>query len=477
MNKSLYLVGLNHTTAGVEVRETFGLADCLPGRIIESESGAQSVQGEEQQIIPLGGPIDELAILSTCNRVEIAAVGEQDACRDAVLARWAAARNADVEELKPYVYIHEDLDAVRHLFRVACALDSMVLGEPQILGQLKDAYRMAVKAGTTKVILNRLYHKAFSVAKRVRTETAVGSAAVSISYAAVELAKRIFGEMSKQKAMLIGAGEMAELAAQHLVTSGIKDIYVANRTFERARELAAQFEGQAIPFETLFDRLHEVDIVISSTGSPSAVIRAKDVKAVLKKRRNRPMFFIDIAVPRDIDPDVNTLDSVFLYDIDDLKEVVEENIAQRREEAAKATAIVYDEADAFGQWLKSLELQPTIVELLERNQGIAHKELAKTEKRLAQILGRDVAPEMHEALEILVDSVVKKVLHEPIIFLKRRSAEEESARRYIDTTRRMFNLDDEDIPDDAHADRRRKDIRDDVDARENDLGATSNNGA
>ncbi|MFW5735067.1 MAG: glutamyl-tRNA reductase [Oceanidesulfovibrio sp.] len=475
MNKSLYLVGLNHTTAGVEVRETFGLADCLPGRLVEPDGGAQHA-AEEQQVIPVGGPIDELAILSTCNRVEIMAVGEKDACRREVLRRWAAARHSSVDELEPYVYIHEDLAAVRHLFRVACALDSMVLGEPQILGQLKDAYRMAVKAGTTKVILNRLYHKAFSVAKRVRTETAVGSAAVSISYAAVELAKRIFGEMSRQKAMLIGAGEMAELAAQHLVTSGIQDIYVANRTFERARELAQQFEGQAIPFETLFDRLHEVDIVISSTGSPTAVIRAKDVKAVLKKRRNRPMFFIDIAVPRDIDPDVNTLDSVFLYDIDDLKEVVEENIAQRREEAAKATAIVYDEADAFGQWLKSLELQPTIVDLLEQNQAMARKELAKTEKRLVQLLGRDVDPEMHDALETLVDSVVKKVLHEPIIFLKRRSAEEESARRYIDTTRRMFNLDDETVPEDAHANRRRAGVQGHENDADNDLDETPSNG-
>lgn len=452
MNKSLCLIGLNHTTAGVEVREAFGLADCLPGRLLDTESTTRPE--ESQQIIPLGGAVEELAILSTCNRVEIVAVGDKKSLRQEVLSRWAAARNACVKDLEPYVYVHEDLDAVRHLFRVACALDSMVLGEPQILGQLKDAYRTAIKAGTTKVILNRLYHKAFSVAKRVRTETAVGSAAVSISYAAVELAKRIFGDMSRQKAMLIGAGEMAELAAQHLVTSGIQEIFVANRTFERARELAKQFEGRPIPFETLFDRLHEVDIIISSTGSPTAVIRAKDVKAVLKKRRNRPMFFIDIAVPRDIDPDVNTLDSVFLYDIDDLKEVVEENLAQRKEEAAKATAIVYDEAEAFAQWLKSLELQPTIVDLLDQNHAIARKELAKTEKRLVQILGHDVDPQMHDALETLVDSVVKKMLHEPIVFLKRRSAEEESAKRYIDTMRRMFNLDADEIPPDAHADRR-----------------------
>ncbi|THB64120.1 MAG: glutamyl-tRNA reductase, partial [Desulfovibrio sp.] len=260
----IHLLGLNHKTAGVEVREKFALTECL-------ESGP---------VAPLGGHIKESLVLSTCNRVEIMVVGpggdsDADAGEQAI-ALWAGARGQSADELRPYIYHHHGLDAVRHLFTVAASLDSMVVGEPQILGQLKDAYRDAVKNSTAKVIINRLLHKAFSVAKRVRTETDIGSSAVSISYAAVELAKRIFGHMGENKAMLIGAGEMAELAAAHLLSAGINKIFVANRTFSRAEELAQQFEGEPLAFEELYSRLSEVDIVISSTGAPQAVIHARD---------------------------------------------------------------------------------------------------------------------------------------------------------------------------------------------------------
>ena len=291
-------------------------------------------------------------------------------------------------------------------------------------------------AGTTKTIINRLLHKSFSVAKRVRTETGIAASAVSISYAAVELAKRIFGDMSQYQAMLIGAGEMAELAATHLIQSGISSVQVANRTYERAKELAAEFKGEAVPFEQLFDRLANVDIIISSTGSPEAIIRARDIKDVLKRRKYRPMFFIDIAVPRDIDPDVNNLDNVYLYDIDDLKEVVEENLAHRRVEAEKAQAIVDEEVEAFTFWLDSLDLQPTIVDLLSHFETHAQEELYRTLKRLGPV---DQAT--REALEAMLHGLVRKLSHEPITFLK--EAQSEPSSRNVELIRRMFGLDEE----------------------------------
>jgi len=435
MDQEIFIIGLNHRTADVEVREKFALTGCT---------------SLEPAVIPLGNGISEVIILSTCNRVEIMVAGRGDDVPDTVLSLWANARGQHPEELRPYVYIHRGLAAVEHLFTVASSLDSMVLGEPQILGQLKDAYRDAVARNTTRVILNRMMHKAFSVAKRVRTETAVASSAVSISYAAVELAKRIFGEMNEYKAMLIGAGEMAELAATHLLNCGVNKIYVANRTFERGLELAKQFDGEAILFEELFTRLPEVDIVISSTGAQQAVIRAKDIRDVLKRRKNRPMFFIDIAVPRDIDPDVNNLDNVYLYDIDDLKEVVEENLSHRREEAAKAKAIVRSETEVFGRWLRSLDLQPTIVDMYSRSTEIAQEELLKTLRRIGP-----VDESTQKALEAMLNAVVKKIHHEPICFLKRRYEEEDSGQRYIDFARRMFNLDNEPEQPEAHKNRKR----------------------
>ncbi|GAB7080219.1 glutamyl-tRNA reductase [Megalodesulfovibrio paquesii] len=454
MTLSIYLIGLNHKTAPVEVREKFALAGVCPPPPEDLPAVEPDPDAPPPPLFPVGRDLKEVVVLSTCNRVEVLAVGPGLQTVEAVLERWAGLKGASAEELRPYVYIHEHLEAVEHLFCVACSLDSMVLGEPQILGQLKEAYRKAVEQNATSVICNRLLHKAFSTAKRVRTETAIGGSAVSISYAAVELAKRIFGEMHDHRAMLIGAGEMAELAATHLLTSGINKIFVANRTLERAVHLAEQFRGEAVPFDLLFERLHEVDIIISSTGAPSTILSAKDLKPVLKKRRNRPMFFIDIAVPRDIDPDVNNLDNVYLYDIDDLKEVVEENLAQRQGEAVKARGIVAQEAVKFGIWLKSLDITPTIKDLLEQGRELGRRELAKTLKRIRANGHAPEEAEVEDALEMLVDSLVRKLYSQPITFLKRRAEEEDSARRYIDITRRMFNLDDETVPPDAHQDRR-----------------------
>ncbi len=448
MDKKIYLIGLNHRSAGVDIREKFALT---------------SLTGFETGL--LGScRLREVMALSTCNRVEILAIADEATSQglgqgvdipEAVRRHWASCCQGPVEALRQHTYAHEGLDAVTHLFCVAASLDSMVMGEPQILGQLKSAYRKAVEHGTAKVITNRLLHKAFSVAKRVRTETAIASSAVSISYAAVELAKKIFGDLTGKSAMLIGAGEMAELAATHLLTLGIDKLFICNRTYSRAQELARTMKGEAIFFEDLAERLRDVDIVISSTGSPTAIIRAKDIKEVLKKRRNRPMFFIDIAVPRDIDPDVNSLDNVYLYDIDDLKEVVEENMANRQGEAVKARAIVEHETQAFALWLQSLALQPTITDLLGRAESVAERELAKTLKRLG-----DVDDATREALEVLVRSVGRKVLHEPITFLKRRTREEGTAERFIDVTRRIFNLDEDTVSEDAHLDRKSSDPMD-----------------
>jgi glutamyl-tRNA reductase len=436
MKEYLFVLGLNHRTAPVEIRERFALDGC---------------EVPKNGPLPLERPLKELILVSTCNRVEILGVGDGPEASDKALEKWAESRDMRAEELRPYTYLYEDSEAVRHVFSVAASLDSMVLGEPQILGQIKDAYREAVKAGTSKVVLNGLMHKAFSVAKDVRTRTEIASAAVSISYAAVELAKKIFGDMSDNRAMLIGAGEMAELAATHLMNAGISEIMVANRTFRRAEELAGRFCGRAVPFERLFDFLPEADIVISSTGATEAVVRAKDLKTVLKKRKYMPMFFIDIAVPRDIDPDVNALDNVYLYDIDDLKEVVEENIEKRRDAADKAREIIDRETERFDEWLKSLELKPTIVDLFAKGEDIGRKELAKTLKRLG-----DVDDETKAALETLVESMVKKLYREPVVYLKRRSREEGYSRKIISEMRRIFNLDRKKVPPHAHADRKKE---------------------
>ncbi len=418
MDCDIVLVGLNHRTAAVDVRERFALV-----KHTDPDTWA----------LPLGGAIHESLILSTCNRVELLAMGTGDVA-DQMLRHWAMARGAKVEDLKPYTYSYVNAEAVRHLFSVASSLDSMILGEPQILGQLKQAYRKAAACHATGVILNHLLHKAFSVAKRVRTETAVASSAVSISYAAVELAKRIFGTMQGHRAMLIGAGEMAELAATHLIKNGIDEIVVANRTFAKAEKLAEFYRGRAVPFEELARHLASVDIVITSTGSQEPIIRARDIRSVLKARRNRPMFFIDIAVPRDVDPDVNGLDNVYLYDIDDLKEVVEENLSGRREEASKARQIVDEEVASFAGWVGRLDVQPTIKELIHRSRLAEEEEVARTMRRLGR---SDDAT--REALEAMAQGLMKKFLHEPLTYLKEGDQAEHSRR--ILAIQNIFNLD------------------------------------
>ncbi len=438
MNRNIYIIGLNHKTAPVEIRERFALS---------SHCSAQD------WAVACQGAIREALILSTCNRVEILVCEKECACTSShvshtilcepviigqVLQQWATACGRNAEELRPYVYAYKNEEAIRHLFTVGASLDSMVVGEPQILGQLKEAYRKSVESHSAGTIVNRLLHKSFTVAKRVRTETAIASSAVSISYAAVELAKRIFGNLNEQKALLIGAGEMAELAATHLLQAGIEHISVANRTYERGQELAKQFNGTVIPFEFLVEHLVDVDIIITSTGATEAILRAKDLEKILKKRKYKPMFFIDIAVPRDIDPDVNGLENVYLYDIDDLKEVVEENLAGRRDEALKAMNIVEEEVMLFERWLKSLDVQPTIIDIIQRGEALAQEELQRTLKRLG-----NQDPKLVLALENMTAALVRKLNHAPLAFLKKGTMSEEGATPRIHMVRRIFDLDNE----------------------------------
>ena len=422
MEHAIHLIGLNHRTASVEVRERFALADfCTP----------------ENWAIPLTPAVRESLILSTCNRVEVIIIGDGAESFDQALHFWGKACCAPANDLQPYIYHHTEEEAVRHLFSVASSLDSMVLGEPQILGQLKTAYRKSVQSNHAGFIINRLLHKAFSVAKRVRTETAVASSAVSISYAAVELAKRIFDDIQKHTVLLIGACEMAELAAMHLAQAGVKEILVANRTRSNAEELALRVGGRSIPFEQLTASLVDADIVISSTGSPDPILNAKDMRKILHARKQSPIFLIDIAMPRDIDPDVNNLDNVYLYDIDDLKDVVEVNLAQRRDEADKAKLIVEDECRLFINWKATLTLTPTIAALGMRGQKIMEQELARTFRRLGKV---DDAT--REALEIMAASVVSHFNHAPINFLRKNEnhGKDNNHIENIDIIQQVFGL-------------------------------------
>ena len=311
----------------------------------------------------------------------------------------------------------------------------MIVGEPQILGQLKQAYRDASEQNAAGMILNRLMHKAFSVAKRIRTETEIGSSAVSISYAAVELAKKIFGNLRNKVAMLVGAGEMAELAAQHLMNQGISEVVVANRTFERAVNLARCFNGKPVALEELIPQLEHVDIMISSTGSPEVIIKNTDVKPLMRKRRNRPLFLIDIAVPRDLDPKLNDLENVYLYGIDDLNNIVDINKAERDKEAVRAERIVTEETLKFMLWLGSMEVTPTIVAIREKADAIRKAELEKTLSNIGSLSEKEI-----KEIEKMTSAMMNKILHHPIVYLKKNDSHKDKKVK-LAMIRKTFNLD------------------------------------
>ncbi|MCX5879994.1 MAG: glutamyl-tRNA reductase [Deltaproteobacteria bacterium] len=415
-------IGMNHETAPVELRECLAKDPAHADRALAMMRELACVK--------------EGMFLSTCNRVEALFTTEQtDEAKGSVIAVLSKLGGMPSESLCSNLFTYEDRDAVRHIFRVASSLDSMVIGEPQILGQIKEAYTRATKENTTGVILNRLLHRAFHTAKRVRTETGISDAAVSVSYAAVELAKKIFYDFKGKKVLLIGAGEMAELAARHLLSQGVSAITVANRTFQKAVEVAQVFKGVPVSFEEIEAQLLEADIVISSTAAPGYVITHDQVKGSMKKRRNRPLFFIDIAVPRDVEPEVNDLENVYAYDIDDLKGIIQVNRGQREEEAIKAERIVEEEVIKFEQWLKTLEVVPTIVSLKEKAETIRQAELKKSLSSLGEL-----SPSQMKSLEALTLSITEKILNDPILFLKKK-ADRPLGKSYLDTARRLFCLD------------------------------------
>ncbi len=418
---NIVIVGLSHKTAPVEVREKISFPE---NRLTEA---LKSVTGKEG--------ISEAIILSTCNRVEIIAIAAhiQDGI-EAIKNFIAEFNGLPLAAIEDHLYSHTSEDAIRHAFRVASSLDSMVVGEPQILGQMKDAYQAGLEHNFTGIILNKLMRKTFSVAKRVRTETNIASSAVSISFAAVELAKKIFGELNNKRVMLIGAGEMCELAARHFVSSGIKEILVANRTLSRAEKLAEEFGGRAVLFENICLDLDEVDIILSSTGSPNHIITAAQVKEALEKRRNRPMFFIDIAVPRDIDPDINDINNAYLYDIDDLQGVIEANKKEREKEAGAAEEIIHGEIDQFYKWLKTLDVTPTIVSLREKLETLKNTELEKLLSTLD-----DMTEKQKKAIESTANALINKILHLPTSNLK-KMADTADGDLYVDATRKLFDL-------------------------------------
>ncbi len=421
-------IGLNHKTAPVEIRE------CLAFTEEDTRAVVVGLRNE--------ACIDELMLISTCNRVEFvlatkAAPEETRAAIQAVKDYLVQAKQVSLDEFESALYIHQGEAAVRHLFRVAASLDSMVLGEPQILGQVKTAYRLATEENCAGVILNRLLHRTFFVAKRIRSETGIGGHAVSISYAAIELGRKIFGDLKAKKVLLIGAGEMAELAVEHLIRHRTGDLFVANRTFERGAALADKFNGTAIKMEEIPAYLAQVDIIISSTGATGYVLTPPDVKGVMRDRRKRPLFFIDIAVPRDIDPDINKINNAYLYDIDDLNEVIDDNLQDRQREAIKAERIIDEAVLQFKKWFQGLQVVPTIKAMRAKVSAAAHGELQKTLDQLNGISAKD-----QKAIERMMEATINKILHDPTSYLKREGCMGDRSMS-LDVARKLFGLDKE----------------------------------
>ena len=413
------LIGVNHKSAPVEVRERLAIPESrLP------EACRKLAERPE---------IEEGMIISTCNRVEVIASTKNGSAADLRGFLHEYFQMAP-EELEKHLYEYQERDAVRHVFRVASSLDSMVVGEPQILGQVKEAYATARAVGSVRNHLDQLVTRAFAVAKRVRTETAVGSSSVSIASVAVELAKKIFGNLSGKSVYLVGAGKMSELAARHLLAHGCTSIFVANRTYDRAVHLADKFNGQAIRFESLHETCDRADIVITSTGAPHAIFRREHGEQFLVRRKNRPMFFIDIAVPRDVDPAMNKLDGIFVYDIDDLQQAVSSHVADRRKEAERAEAIINLEVERFHARLQTLDVVPTIVSLQDHLETIRQAEIDRVRGRLGPL-----NPDQEMAVEALTRGIINKIMHTPISTLK-SAAREPEATTVVELVRRLFNL-------------------------------------
>ncbi len=420
---SLFTIGLNHKTAPVDIRERLVFA---PEHLLQALREIRGLEG-----------VNEAAIISTCNRTELYCQLDDPEREPGIIDWLGHYHHFETQELRQYLYLYEDESAVRHVLRVASGLDSLVLGEPQILGQFKTAFQSANSAGTVGRQLGRLFQHAFSVAKQVRTDTAIGASPVSVAFAAVDLAKRIFGDLAPYTALMIGAGETIELAARHLNGSGVKRILVANRSEEKARALAAQFGGEGMGLAQITSRLHEADIVISSTAAPIAILGKGAVEDALKIRKHRPFFMVDIAVPRDIEPQVGELDDVYLYTVDDLEEVIRENIASRQQAAEQAEEIIDLKVLDFMGWLRAQGAIENVVAYRQRADELRREVLDKARRRLAQ----GHPPE--EVLEFLSTTLTNKLTHDPTTRLNQ--AARDGQDELLEAAAYLFNL--SDLPD------------------------------
>ena len=422
----LFALSLNHDTASIDLRERL----FFPER-------------ELPKALDALGEVPELAermILTTCNRVEVYGVAEGPLSQtvESVVACLGRHRNLDPAQFDGAFHTHTAAAAARHVFRVASSLESMVLGEPQILGQVKSAYSIARAEQSTGIVLNNLLEQAFHVAKRVRTETGIASEPVSIASVAVDLARKIFGDLAGRTVLILGAGEMAELALRHLMDDGVQSILVANRTYERAVALAEQFRGRAVTYDSFQQEMLKADIVISATSAPHMILKKEDMQKIIQERRHRPIFLIDIADPRDIDAACNEVDNVYLYNIDDLQSVAAANQKERQREAERAVPIVEREVELFLAWLRGLDVVPTIVSLRNRMEEIREAELRKAMSRLG-----DLTPEQRETITSLTTAMVNKILHQPMSELRRRAVHQDG-HMYSTVLRRLFGLEEKD---------------------------------
>lgn len=418
---SLILVGVNHRTASVGVRERLNVSDGKLPDVVQSLRQLPNVEGA--------------ALLSTCNRVEAVVSARDEDVIESVVNWMSALASADRVTLENHLYILRHGDVVRHLFRVASGLDSMILGEPQIGGQVRTAFRVAGTLDALDVLLTQLFDNTMRVAKKIRTETGIGEHAVSIPFAAVELAKKIFGDLRGLHVLLLGAGEMAELTAEHLHQHEVRQVFVANRSHDRAIELATRFGGEAIQFDSVDERLATCDIVIGSTGAPHHLIDAAQVRRALESRRNRTLFLIDLSVPRNIDPEITRIDGAYLYNVDDLQNVADANLELRQRKAEQAEEIVSREVDSFRRRLVAQDAVPTIVELHERVEAIRAAEVEKCLRKLGP-----VTAEQRDAIEMLTTQMINKILHYPILQLKDSMDEPQERESLRRTIRKIFGL-------------------------------------
>ncbi|MBI5117707.1 glutamyl-tRNA reductase [Candidatus Poribacteria bacterium] len=417
----ILVVGLNHKTAPVEVREKLAFNDqTLPRALIE-------LRGRM--------PDAEVVILSTCNRVEVYVAAPDIEKRTGDIARFLSEfHKLEADKFAPHLYHHYNRDAVRHLFTVSCSLDSMVVGEAEVLGQAKRAYMFALEEGITGKVLNSLFQRAFGVAKNVRASSAIGERKVSIASVAVEFGQKIFSDFSDKTVMIIGAGEMGELTLKHLVDKGVSAVIVANRTYEKAVELARQYDGMAISFEAFVDNMHRADVVISTSGAPHYIIFPKHLPQVLRARRNKPILLIDIAVPRDIHPDVEDIDNVYLYNIDDLQKVVDENISFREQELEQCSSIIEAETDNLMAYFETLDVAHVIKDFHEALHNIRKSELARSLNKMPKLDEKD-----RQEVEYLTERIVNKILNQPTQTL-REEASQDAEYKYIEALKKLFGL-------------------------------------